>query len=196
MNDQADTEITRIENYHYEKDGSIFGPISKEKLFELVRRDELSHQNLIWKDGEIEWSTIGKVFKLGEPPSLPLTHISNGYVVALTLAPLSLNKIINLTFEPYKDFFQNHLTLLSWLVFLLIFLINNIFLFADIFKLEKQGIKLGKYIMLWGNLIPTYLYYRGTVICRHTQTKFHISHFLALVWIVTYLHFMNVIKLY
>jgi len=187
-NEANENAVNASKYFYYEAEGKIVGPIIDSEFYGKVSSKEIHHESLIWTEGDTAWSRLGQLYKVDEPPPLPLAYLSDGYAVTLALMPFIQVAIIKyvdsnfraemLTLSEYSSF------LYGVLFFLLFFIPANIILLADVFSLEKKGIKMGKLMLLVGNLIPTYLFYRATLIGRLAGAKWSISHILPFVWIV------------
>jgi hypothetical protein len=88
----------------------------------------------------------------------------------------------------FANFYSYSPTLFGIALFMYFLITVNLFLLFDIFSLEKKNIKIGKAMLLLGNLVPTYLFYRGTLLARASGKTWNISHFLAFVWIFSAVH--------
>lgn len=59
-NEQMGAET--MEKWFYEQNGEQLGPISTEALKALRMASEISHANLVWKEGMADWAPYGEVF--------------------------------------------------------------------------------------------------------------------------------------
>ena len=191
MNNRSNEIInptSEIKYFFYEEDGKIIGPTDPTRMSHLVINEKLKHDTLFWEINDNDWKKFGEKYKINEPPPLPTSHIPNGYAVTLSVMPyiqIWLLKYIDRSFgdefTALKDYSP---TLFGVAVFLFFFLTANSMLIADFVSLGRKNIRINSAIYLTGNLIPTYLFYRGTIIARSCGKSWHSSHLLALVWII------------
>lgn len=175
--------------FYYEDDGKINGPIEEDLFYRLVRNDNLLHQTLIWEVGDTSWKKLGETYRVKTPPPLPSSHIPNGIAITISIMPFLQMwgiKVIDQYFRQDLNTLNNYSSVLFGIVvFLYFFITINIFVLIDIFSLEKKNVKMGKAIYILGFLIPTYLFYRGTVLAKMYEKTWNISHVLAFVWIAS-----------
>lgn len=191
INEQNSTENQQVERkfFYYEIDGKVIGPIEDRTFFDLIISNKLPHHTLMWEVGGSDWKKLGEVYKNQSPPILPISHFSNGYAVTMSIMPLIQMSILRY-FEKYfsdeiNSIYNYSETLFIFILFLYFFLSINIFLILDIRSLEKKKFEMGKSIFLWGNLIPTYLFYRGTLLAKANGKSWHSSHLLAFVFLIS-----------
>lgn len=188
LTNDDDSFARKTRFFYYESDGKVKGPISEDSFFELIAYKEIQHDTLIWGDGDTEWKRLGAAYKINTPPPLPISYISDGFAVGLALTPVIQMLVLRLIDGSKLGMELVNLsnyspTIFGILVFLYFFITANIFMLADFSHLVKKNIKLGKSILIWGNLIPTYLFYRATMIARLGNKKWTISHLLPFVWL-------------
>ncbi len=175
--------------FYYEDDGKINGPIKEEDFYDLILKGNLLHQTLIWEVGDTSWRKLGDIYKVKTPPPLPSSHISNGIAVTIAIMPFLQMwgiKVIDQNFRQEFNALNNYNSMLVGIILFLYFFITiNIFVLIDIFSLEKKNVKMGKAMYILGFLIPTYLFYRGTVLAKMYGKTWNISHVLAFVWIAS-----------
>ena len=178
--------------FFYETEEKIIGPIEDRVFYDLVFSNSLGHDTLIWEQGSTAWKKLGEAYKVESPPPLPLSHISNGVAITIAVMPFLQMwglKSINKSFgAEFGNFYNYSPTLFGIALFLYFFITVNFFLLIDIFSLEKKNIKVGKAMFVLGNLVPTYLFYRGTLLARASGKTWNISHLLAFVWIASAVH--------
>lgn len=189
--EQKSTETQQVEKkfFYYESDGKVIGPIEDKTFFDLIIRNRLPHHTLMWEVGGSDWRKLGEVYKNSSPPILPTSHFSNGYAVTMSVMPL-IQMFILRYFEKFfseeiNSIYSYSQTLFGIFLFLYFFISINIFLILDIRSLEKKRFEMGKAIFLWGNLIPTYLFYRGTLLAKANGKSWHSSHALAFIFIIS-----------
>ena len=175
--------------FYYEYEGKISGPIKEDDFYNLVLKGDLLHQTLIWEVGDTSWKKLGETYKVKTPPPLPLSQISNGVAIIIALMPFLQvfgMEILYKNFRYELDALHNYSSILTGIiVFLYYFMTVNIFLLIDMFALDKKNVKMGKAMYILGNLIPTYLFYRGTLLARLNGKTWNFSHILAFVWIAS-----------
>jgi hypothetical protein len=187
-------EETKFEEkyFFYETEEKIIGPISEKKFYDLIIKNSLSHETLFWEQGTTAWRKVGEAYKVVTPPPLPLSHISNGVAITIAVMPFFQMwglRLIDKSFgAEFANFYSYSPTLFGIALFMYFLITVNLFLLFDIFSLEKKNIKIGKAMLLLGNLVPTYLFYRGTLLARASGKTWNISHFLAFVWIFSAVH--------
>ena len=178
--------------FFYETEEKIIGPINENHFFDLILSNSLNHDTLIWEQGSTAWKKLGEVYKVESPPPLPLSHISNGVAITIAVMPYIQMwglKLIDKSFAvEFSNFYSYSPTLFGVALFLYFFITVNLFLIFDIFALEKKNIKVGKAMLVLGNLVPTYLFYRGTLLARASGKTWNVSHLLAFVWIASAVH--------
>lgn len=191
MNDRPNEAInsnTEIKYFFYEEDGKIVGPTDPTRMQHLVINEKLRHDTLLWEINDTEWKKFGEKYKTDQPPPLPISHIPNGYAVTLSVMPFIQIWLLNYIDRSFGSEFtalKNYSpTLFGVVAFLFFFITANSMLIADFVSLGRKNIKINSAIYLTGNLIPTYLFYRGTLIARSNGKSWHASHLLAFVWII------------
>jgi hypothetical protein len=189
--EQNGTEQQQVERkfFYYENEGKVIGPTEEKTFYELIIKNQLPHGTLMWEVGTSEWKKVGEVFKNQSPPILPISQFSNGYVITISIMPF-IQMFILRYFEKFfgaeiAAIYNYSQTLIGVMVFICFFISVNIFMILDIRALEKKKIEMGKSILLWGNLVPTYLFYRGTLLARSSGKSWHSSHALAFIWLVS-----------
>jgi hypothetical protein len=192
MNNEASTQTDKPNEtkfFYYEKDGKVIGPADHYLFYDLLHKNQLPHETLIWEVGTQKWVKLGERYKTENPPPLPLSHITNGFAITMAFMPffqMRLAKYLEVLFRSELISLNDYSsTLVSCMVFLYWFIPTNILLLSDIFSLERKNIKFGWMMWIFGNIHPTYLFYRGTVIAKANGKSWHLSHFLALVWIAS-----------
>ncbi len=60
-------------DWYYSQNNQQQGPVSREKLEELVRSGEVKPYDLVWNEGMKEWAPLGSLpeFTAAEPPAAP-----------------------------------------------------------------------------------------------------------------------------
>jgi len=76
-------------NWFYEKQGKQIGPVSADKIQALVEADDLSHGDMLWKQGAPAWIKLEeselKYLLANKPPPLKKKYKMNRCVVAIIL---------------------------------------------------------------------------------------------------------------
>lgn len=69
------------QEWHYARGGQQLGPVTSEVLKQLAGNNELSPEDLIWKEGWTEWKRADRIKNLfpmhsskNEPPRIPNSH--------------------------------------------------------------------------------------------------------------------------
>ena len=181
--------------FYYEVDGAIQGPIEDIEFYKLIKTGKLQHETLFCVYGASHWKNVGDAYKVENAPLLPISYISNGYAVTLALMPLLQSVGIKLLDQYYRaEFFSlknNSPTIFSIFIVLYFLVSNTIFLILDIHALDKRKITFGKAMFLWGNIIPTYLFHRGTRLARIDGKVWNSSHLLAFIWLASAIYVFN-----
>ena len=69
FNDRKDAMADNVQEWYYFRDGQQLGPVSSSRIKELAFATELSPDDLIWKEGWLEWKRADKIKKLFPPIS-------------------------------------------------------------------------------------------------------------------------------
>lgn len=142
-----------LENWYYSDKGSRIGPLSLERMQELVREGLITQNTGVWS-GEGEWqparhSALAGLFEksVGVPPPLNAKDIDNRYIWLAVAIPI-IGTIIEITAG------QN----LFWLYILA----NTVVCYLDERKLKTAGHKAPSNWMVL--LVPIYLWQRANLL--------------------------------
>ncbi|PDT01940.1 hypothetical protein CO666_22740 [Rhizobium chutanense] len=68
--------------WHFEEGQDRKGPISEDKLHDLIKTGRISHSTLLWRQGMDDWQPAGEMPTIAAafvvPPPLPITHSMSG----------------------------------------------------------------------------------------------------------------------
>ena len=192
-NSKSQEEVT--DYFYYEVDGVILGPIESDEFFSLIKKKKLQHETLFCIYGDSNWKKIGDVYRVANAPLLPISYISNGYAVTLAFMPfLQLGgiKILDSSFRlEINSFSNNYPTIFAVLIFIYFIITSTVVMVLDMRALEKRKIVFGRAMLLFGNIIPSYLFHRGTRIARIDGKVWNASHLLAFIWIASFSYVFN-----
>jgi hypothetical protein len=167
---------TSDEAWFYAQGGQRKGPVSADKLSELLAAQTIDGETLIWRKGLADWqmlrtTEIGAQIKDTPPPIAP-NQVNNGLVWALAFAPIAY-VFVDVGLLSYQNshpgddaFFETFLSPLSWLVPVLT---NAVLCLVDTEQLKRAGYSSGWLTLFALLLAPVYLFVRAQRL-RQTPT--------------------------
>jgi GYF domain 2 len=171
------------ETWFYTQGGQRKGPVPADKLRELLAAQTIDGETPIWRKGLENWqplrtTEIGAQLK-DEPPPIAASHVNNGFVWTLAVAPIAyvfldiaiLGYQIN---HPYED--HAFSSTLSWLIPVLV---NGALCLLDEQQLKRAGYSSGWMTFCAVLLAPVYLFLRAQRL-RQTPTY-------GYVWIASFI---------
>ncbi|QQO18611.1 DUF4339 domain-containing protein [Bradyrhizobium diazoefficiens] len=174
------------EAWFYTQSGQRKGPVSAEKLSELLAAQTIDGETLVWRKGLADWQLL-RTTELGTqlkdtPPPVAANHVNNGFVWALAFAPLAY-LFVDVTLLNYQnshpagdEFFDAFLSPLSWLIPVLT---NAALCLIDTEQLKRAGYSSGWLTLFALLLAPVYLFVRAQ---RLRQTRSY-----GFVWIASFI---------
>lgn len=177
---------TSDEAWFYAQGGERKGPVPTGKLRELLATQAIDGETPVWRKGLADWQPL-RTTEIGAqlkdiPPPIAASHVNNGLVWALAVAPLAY-LFVDVALLNYKsshpagdEFFEAFLSPLSWLVPLLT---NAALCLVDTEQLKRAGYSSGWLTVFALLLAPVYLFVRAQRL-RQTPTY-------GLVWIATFI---------
>lgn len=176
----------RDEPWFYTQGGQRKGPVTADKLRELLAAQTIDPETLIWRTGLADWlelrgTEIGAQLK-DTPPPIAANDVNNGLVWALAFAPIAyvfvdvalLKYQIN---HPLDDgFYETFLSPLTWLVPVMT---NAVLCLLDTEQLKRAGYSSGWMTLFALLLAPVYLFARAQRL-RQTPTY-------GFVWIASFI---------
>lgn len=148
--------------WHYEKNGSRFGPVSDKEIADKVAKGDLSNETLVWNEGwgsdrnwkQVKETEIIKNIQYSGPPPLPANRIDNSLVWALVGVQIA-GTLIEIILQQSIPGFSS-----LWIYMTIAyFIVNSGLALKDSENIKKSGNndKIG----FWFWLIPVYLYKRA-----------------------------------
>jgi GYF domain 2 len=174
---------TNDEAWFYAEGGQRKGPVPADKLRELLAAQTIDGETPIWRKGLADWqplrtTEIGAQLK-DTPPPIAATHVNNGLVWTLAVAPIAYMfvevAILGYQFNhPYED-----QTFSSALIWLIPALVNGALCLLDEQQLKRAGYGSGWMTFFALLLAPVYLFMRAQRL-RQTPTY-------GFVWIASFI---------
>lgn len=177
-------------NWYYELEGEKKGPVLGSEILKLVEDKSLFPYSLVWKEGMSEWLKISEIaeFKnLSEPPPLPISHVSSGYILSVVTLPIwgaFLQLIICAVLAKENDelmwqYYDNKIWIFSYMV------INTILCAIDSSNLAKSGSKVSA---IWAFfLVPVYIYKRGAELMKIHGGDYLKNHLFFFIWFISFI---------
>jgi hypothetical protein len=159
---------TSDEAWFYAQAGQRKGPVSADKLTELLADQTIDGETPVWRNGLTDWqplrtTAIGAQIK-DIPPSVAANHVNNGLVWALAMAPIAY-VFVDVALLSYQNshpaddtFFEAFLSPLSWLVPVVT---NAALCLVDTEQLKRAGYSSGWLTLFALLLAPVYLFVRA-----------------------------------
>jgi GYF domain 2 len=163
---------TPPENWYFIIDGRKEGPITREEIKELISSNQLTQEDLVWKTGMADWSTIRGTdlnSGLSEPPPISGEHVNNSIVWLWTFTPLI--PVSSILFQ--QGVAASHLTSYSLGVW---FLINTIMWWLDGQQIKNAGHNREGWRYWVLLLVPAYLFARAAKLKQNNAY--------AILWVV------------
>lgn len=156
-------------DWYYTENGSRKGPVAAEQMRELWKNGILEAGTQVWRAGMTGWSPLlqcAEFSDLGqsqEPPPIAHQAMGNGFIWALSLAPvwgafiqvLATNIRVSLTGEAWVFYSQ------MWWVMVLV---NILTLTLDLKQLRAAGHKTERFQWWMYLLVPVYIYQRDKML--------------------------------
>lgn len=157
----ADTE----ESWFYTHRGQRNGPVAAGKLAELLVSQTIDADTPVWRKGQGDWKPLREtelsVLVKDEPPPIASSHINNGLVWTIAIAPIAY-AFFGATIAAYQasNPYQDHsiASLLSWLVPAGV---NATLCLLDERQLNRAGYASGWITFFAVVLAPVYLFVRA-----------------------------------
>lgn len=182
------------EGWFYTQGGQREGPFAADELHKLLAARTIDGETPIWRKGLADWQPLRKTevgAQLNDtPPPIAPSHLNNGLVWALAVAPIvylfvdaailqyQLTHIVQFVDDNpvYDPPFLAHLALLTWLIPLLT---NATLCLIDAAQLKHAGYSSGWMTISALLLAPAYLFMRAQRL-RQTPTY-------GYVWIASFI---------
>ena len=159
------TEATTDDSWFYTQGGQRLGPVTADKLRELLAAQSIDGETPIWRKGLGDWqplrmTEIDTVLK-DAPPPVAASHVNNLLVWTLAFMPIAYVFVDALIYgyrvnHPEAD--QTFLNSLSWMI---PFAINGGLCFGDERQLALAGHNTKNLQILAVFLAPVYLFVRA-----------------------------------
>jgi hypothetical protein len=174
---------TSDEAWFYTLGGERKGPVTADKLRELLAAQAIDGETPIWRTGQNDWQPL-RTTEMGAqlmdtPPPVAPAHVSNGLVWALAVAPIAyvLVEVAILAYQMnHQDEDLSFSTALSWVIPLLV---NGSLCLLDERQLKRAGYSSGWMTFFALLLAPIYLFARAKRL-RQTPTY-------GIVWIASFI---------
>jgi hypothetical protein len=153
------------EEWFYAQGGRRNGPVSTEKMRELLATQVVDGETSIWRKGLPEWRALRST-ELGDllsdtPPPIAAADINNGLVWTLAMAPIGylFLEIAILNYQ-LTHFGEDHsfFSAMNWLIPLLV---NCALCLLDEAQLKRAGYNSGWMTLAALLLAPAYLFMRA-----------------------------------
>jgi hypothetical protein len=153
------------ETWFYAVGGQRIGPVSGDKLRELLATQTIDGQTPVWRRGMVDWQPLGKTeigTHLNEtPPPIRANDINNGFVWALAIAPIAYI-FVQIAIIDYQTFHLGEdVSFSSALVWLIPALANATLCILDEQQLKRAGYNSGWMTLFALLLAPVYLFMRA-----------------------------------
>ncbi|MGY3487955.1 hypothetical protein ACVW1C_005838 [Bradyrhizobium sp. USDA 4011] len=174
------------EGWFYAQGGQRKGPVTTDKLRELLAAQTIDGETPVWRKGLADWQPL-RTAEIGRqlqdtPPPIAANHVNNGFVWALAFAPF-VYLFVDVALVSYQnshpagdEFFEAFLSPISWLVPLLT---NAALCLVDTEQLKRAGYGSGWLTLFALLLAPVYLFVRAQRL-RQTPTY-------GFVWIASFI---------
>lgn len=190
----TDDSTTDGEGWFYTQGGQRKGPFPADELHKLLAARTIDGETPIWRQGLADWQPLRKTevgTQLNDtPPPITPSHLNNGLVWALAVAPIAylfvdaailqyqLTHIVQFVDgnPVYDPPFLVYLALLTWLIPLLT---NATLCLIDAAQLKRAGYSSGWMTLFALLLAPAYLFMRAQRL-RQTPTY-------GYVWIASFI---------
>ncbi|NWK43331.1 DUF4339 domain-containing protein [Ralstonia pickettii] len=154
--------------WYYEKNGQRLGAVTSEAIAQLLAKQDIDRNTLVWKQGMAAWSPLSKTELVShlqnstEPPVLPPAQMDNKFLWLLAFSPVicwiaevtcALFQYGDIPFFIKNALENNH----YWYTTVAILLGLG---WADYKALEKAGVNLQKLNKFWILLTPGYIWKR------------------------------------
>jgi hypothetical protein len=92
MSDTTEAAGANNDGWYFTESGQRKGPIATANLLELLRAEKISGDTPVWRKGFADWQPL-RATDLGghlpdSPPPVAPTHVNNGLVWAIAVAPI------------------------------------------------------------------------------------------------------------
>ena len=144
-------------DWHYVRDGQRVGPIPEAEILDMLSRQELSRETMVWQTGWPDWLPLQQTAlarHLTAPPPLVGAAVSNVWVWWLAFAP-ALGEFI-------AGFFSALLSIPLGYLWWITLLLNIGLSTLDERKLRQAGHDTSRMGAAW--LVPVYLFKRAKVL--------------------------------
>jgi hypothetical protein len=175
--------INNDEAWFYAVGGQRIGPVSADKLRELLDGQTIDRDTPVWRKGMVDWQPLGKT-EIGThleetvPPIRP-NDVNNGFVWALAVAPIAYI-FVQAAIIDYQAFHLGEdVSFSSTLVWLIPVLANATLCILDERQLRRAGYNSGWMTFFALLLAPVYLFMRAQ---RLRQTPSY-----GYVWIASFM---------
>lgn len=157
-----------MNDWYYEKNGQRLGAVTGEAIAQLLARQDINGDTLVWKQGMEAWTPLATtelvlhLRQTSTPPALPLGQVNNKFLWLLSFSPILcwLAETTQALFR-YGDnagmvaYAVQHNQ--YWYISLAILLSLGL---ADYKALEKAGVNLQKLNRFWVFVTPGYIWKR------------------------------------
>jgi GYF domain 2 len=153
------------EAWFYAQAGERMGPVSADKLRELLAEQTIDAETPIWRKGLIDWQPL-RTTEVGAqikdmPPPIRSSDLNNGFVWALAVAPIAYI-FVQIAIVDYQAFhLGEELSFSSALVWLIPTLANATLCILDEQQLKRAGYNSGWMTLFALLLAPAYLFMRA-----------------------------------
>ena len=165
MNDTFDTGGASASDWYFTENGQRQGPITTASLLELLRAERISGDTPVWRIGFADWQPL-RITALAEhlqdaPPPVAPTHVNNGLVWTLAIAPICYGILagwrdLEIMQNPYGDHSCARFVALG-----IPLLLNAALCLLDEQQLRRAGYA-DKWLTIFGVILaPAYLFLRA-----------------------------------
>ncbi len=177
------TETTTDDSWFYTQGGQRLGPVSADKLRDLLAAQLIDGETPIWRKGLGDWQPV-RATEIGaslqdSPPPVAAAHVNNMLVWTLAFMPIAYVVIDAFIYGYRVNHPEADQTFLNSLTWMIPFAINGGLCFGDERQLALAGHNTKNLQILAVLLAPVYLFVRAK---RVKQTPIY-----GYVWIGTFL---------
>lgn len=176
--------MSEVVEYFYAFNGERFGPVSSEKITELIESKVISHNSQLWTHGWPEWKAVietefSQLFDRSPPP-LSAGQVSGGYAWVLAFSPLPAVYLQTLVAaflaalffsgdqgaDLFTKIIQQHNGFVRTfnVLWIIPFLINVLLINKDVKAIMKAGYDFSSFKWWMWLLVPIYLYQRDRIV--------------------------------
>ena len=159
------TEATTDDSWFYTRGGQRLGPVTADKLRELLAARSIDGETPIWRKGLADWQPL-RMTEFGvelqdSPPPVGASHVNNIAVWMLAFAPIAFVFIDAIVYGYRVNHPEADQTFLNSLTWMIPFAINGGLGFGDERQLALAGHNTRYLKILAFCLTPVYLFVRA-----------------------------------